>query len=92
MGGLQGGRFGPLTAMVAALAGFRPRRRARSRGRAKGKYAAFRRSRPDGRRFGLGPAASYRSGTKGWPRQAGVFVLVRSRFPEIATRAAMVMR
>ena len=35
---------------------------------------------------------SYRSGTKGWPRQAGVFTFVRSRFPEITTSAAMVMR
>ena len=34
----------------------------------------------------------YRSGTKGWPRQAGVFTLVRRRFPEITTSAAMVMR
>ena len=40
-------------------------------------------------RFGR---AGYRSGTKGWPRQAGVFTFVRSRFPEIATRAAMVAR
>ena len=34
----------------------------------------------------------YRSGTKGWPRQAGVFTFVMSRFPEITTSAAMVMR
>ena len=40
---------------------------------------------------GAGPRA-YRSGTKGWPRQAGVFTFVRSRFPEITTSAAIVMR
>ena len=46
---------------------------------------------------GHGPHAverstNYRSGTKGWPRQAGVFTLVRRRFPEITTSAAMVTR
>ena len=31
-----------------------------------------------------------RSGTKGWPMQAGVFIFVKMRLPEISTRAAIV--
>ena len=41
---------------------------------------------------GGGPRPRQRSGTKGRPMQAGVFTFVRTRLPEISTRAAIVTR